>query len=330
MKRYFLALLMSVLIVSLAFGATEIRLVGRNDVAWGSGSYTTPSPYFTVVYRINADIVPFSQDNATKVGKLYWFAAAVDNTSTGTPYASSGSWFMDNNGTFMSRHWTGSGAYLKYDGTRGDPTGGSGTPAGSSGQLQYNNGGSFGAIPGTGFNSSDNSTTFPGPIGSVDPGNGNRRIQLLSNTSYTCPANENSVLMLNGELYRCENGTLRSGRMDSSFIVIDTAPTDNTIFKGPLFKAITLDNVVVVIQDASGHRSGSASDNTTFNLQYCATDNCTSPDNAYTTSKTATGADTWSVAPDNAAVSAGYYLRVVFISANMINKKFYLQYRWTE
>src|SRR3989304_10233984 len=68
------AFILAVLLSSLAFGATEIRKLGDRDLSWGSGTWVSTGG--RTVYRINADIIPFSQDNAVKVGVLYPLAAA--------------------------------------------------------------------------------------------------------------------------------------------------------------------------------------------------------------------------------------------------------------
>ena len=47
----------------------------------------------------------------------------ISGWTTGFPYFNSGTPTLDNAGTHISRIWSGSGAYLKYDGTRGDPSG---------------------------------------------------------------------------------------------------------------------------------------------------------------------------------------------------------------
>src|SRR3989304_9272221 len=70
------AFILAVLLSSLAFGATEIRKLGDRDLSWGSGTWVSTGG--RTVYRINADIIPFSQDNAVKVGVLYPLAAAGD------------------------------------------------------------------------------------------------------------------------------------------------------------------------------------------------------------------------------------------------------------
>ena len=77
MKKFFAVLylvLFVILFPSLSFGATEIRKLGDRDLSWGSGTWVSTGG--RTVYRINADIIPFSQDNAVKVGVLYPLAAA--------------------------------------------------------------------------------------------------------------------------------------------------------------------------------------------------------------------------------------------------------------
>ena len=128
---------------------------------------------------------------------------------------------------------------------------GSGTPAGSSGQLQFNDNGAFGAIPGSGFNKTDNTTTLPGSLQTADPGNGFRRLTLLSNTSYTSAANENSVLMLSGVLNGCENGVLMlySKVTSTAFLFTDNfvRANENPLSNAGKWKKIpTWDNLQIV------------------------------------------------------------------------------------
>lgn len=113
------------------------------------------------------------------------------------------------------------------------------------------------------------------------------------------------------------------------FVIPDTALGDNTIIAGPLDRAWTIDNIVVVIQDNTGKLSTSASDNVTFNVQYGATEAFSSPTNVYTSNVTATGAAVYSGALNNTAPLTNYYIRVVFAAVNnMTNKKIYFRVKY--
>src|SRR4030042_355274 len=109
-----------------AFPATELRMLGGpgplndGDIYFGTAYWDSPGG--RRVYFVNASMLPFSSDNTVVVEDLFVLAAAT----TGAPYASSGAWYIDDTATFMSRHWSGSGDFLKYDGHRGSD-GGTGT-----------------------------------------------------------------------------------------------------------------------------------------------------------------------------------------------------------
>jgi hypothetical protein len=81
--------------------------------------------------------------------------------------------------------------------------GGSGTPGGSSGQLQFNDNGAFGAVPGPGYNPADNSVTFPSAP------DGTRGMEVPSNTvTYTrCTAGVWGLFVASDNLWHiCTNG----------------------------------------------------------------------------------------------------------------------------
>lgn len=235
MKRFFLSTVFGLLISSLALGpvfsATEIRMTGMytssglgvtGDHRLGNTCVTSTGG--RTYCGLNASHLSFFVDNTVSLERLYQFARVYDNGVTGYCLKSAGDntfyWGVcGTGGATTSLPWdniTGTDnalvpGKLKATGTpdntmvpywdnsgqfRWAAPSGTGTPAGSTGQLQYNDNGAFAAIPGTGFDPNDNTTKFPGPVESADPGNGYRRITLLVNTSYTCAANENSVLML--------------------------------------------------------------------------------------------------------------------------------------
>lgn len=127
------------------------------------------------------------------------------------------------------------------------------TPAGSTGSIQYNDNGSLGAIPGTGFNKNDNSTTLPGSLATGDPGDGHRRLTLLSNTSYSCSANENAVLVLNGKLNGCENGVLVAYHKDN--VLFSVADNFNRANENPLgngvWTTVTGYNAMQIVSNAA-------------------------------------------------------------------------------
>jgi hypothetical protein len=121
--KYLRAAIAAFFIVSIsmpAYSATEIRVIGgpgalnNGDILFGSGYWDSPGG--RRVYRINTTMIPFASDNTVKVDDLYVLAAGATD---GAPYVLSGTWTIDSNATFMSRHWSGSGDFLKYDGTRG-------------------------------------------------------------------------------------------------------------------------------------------------------------------------------------------------------------------
>ena len=103
----------------LGYGATEIRMLGGpgplndGDIYFGNAYWNSPAG--RRVYFVNQSMIPYNADNTVYGESLYVLAAG----GTGTPYDNGTTWFIDNNATFMSRHWTGSGEFLKYDGTRG-------------------------------------------------------------------------------------------------------------------------------------------------------------------------------------------------------------------
>jgi hypothetical protein len=76
MRKTVAVLVLAILGVSIAYG-TEIRLLGDRDMSWGSGTWVSTGG--ATVYRINADIIPFSADNSAKVGDLFPYATALDN-----------------------------------------------------------------------------------------------------------------------------------------------------------------------------------------------------------------------------------------------------------
>ena len=103
------AFILAVLLSSLAFGATEIRKLGDRDLSWGSGTWVSTGG--RTVYRINADIIPFSQDNAVKVGVLY-------------PLAAAGNWkvpYTTGSGTWAGLSIGATGLCLKSGGTSAAP-----------------------------------------------------------------------------------------------------------------------------------------------------------------------------------------------------------------
>ncbi len=118
-------------------------------------------------------------------------------------------------------------------------------------------------------------------------------------------------------------------RYEYERVVIDQpALSDNIIIAGPLDRAWTIDNVVVVIQDNTGKLSTAATDNVTFNVQYGATSAFGSPTNVFTSNVVATGAVDYSAALNNTAPLTNYYIRVVFSVVNMTNKKFYIRIKY--
>ncbi len=110
------------------------------------------------------------------------------------------------------------------------------------------------------------------------------------------------------------------------------AVTDNVMFDGPLFVGITLDNVVFVVTDNTGKRSGASTDNVTVNIIYCgAADNtvaqCTK---VFTSDQTPTGAAVLTPALNNTTPGTGNYLRFYVAATNMTNKKLYVRIRYRE
>jgi len=77
MRKYLLAVLMGLLIGTVAFAADVRRLISVGDINFGSGVFLDTAGL--TLYKVNADNVPFSQDNGVKVGILYYLALAVDN-----------------------------------------------------------------------------------------------------------------------------------------------------------------------------------------------------------------------------------------------------------
>lgn len=76
MRKYLLAGIF-LLVAGIAFGADVRRLISVGDINFGSGTFTDTAGL--VLYKVNADNVPFSQDNDVKVGTLYYLALAADN-----------------------------------------------------------------------------------------------------------------------------------------------------------------------------------------------------------------------------------------------------------
>src|SRR3989304_6069848 len=103
------ACIVAIVLSATSFGATEIRLLGDRDLSWGSGTWVSTGG--RTVYRINADVVPFSQDNAVKVGVLY-------------PLASAGNWkvpYTTGSGTWAGLSIGATGLCLKSGGTSAAP-----------------------------------------------------------------------------------------------------------------------------------------------------------------------------------------------------------------
>lgn len=88
MRKYLLAALMGLLIGTVAFAADVRRSISVGDINFGSGTFT--DTVGLVLHKVNADNVPFSQDNDVKVGDLYYFALAADNGVNGYALLSAG------------------------------------------------------------------------------------------------------------------------------------------------------------------------------------------------------------------------------------------------
>jgi hypothetical protein len=145
-----LAIVLVLGMASTGFADTCVRMLGgpgplnNGDIKFGTAYQDYPSCGDRRVYFVHAGMIPFSSDNTIFLDALYPLASA----DTGTPYVSSGTWSFDNNATFMGRHWTGTGDYLKYDGTRG----GAGDTGTSTAILKGDGAGGFDdATPGTDY-----------------------------------------------------------------------------------------------------------------------------------------------------------------------------------
>lgn len=106
------------------------RWVSDNVFIWTTPSGSTTSlPWDNITSRPTINSVAVTGavlDNASNYPTVLTSKGGTGQnsaSSTGTPYVLSGVWSFDNATTFIARTWTGSGAYLKYDGTRGDPAG---------------------------------------------------------------------------------------------------------------------------------------------------------------------------------------------------------------
>ena len=106
-----------------------------DDLILISDSASTPK-FATKQVRVSG--LPFSnnQGTVTSVGVSMPSAFAV----AGSPITSSGTIAVTTTGGNV-------GQFLAHDGTWGTPTGGAANPAGSTSEIQYNNGGAFGASP---------------------------------------------------------------------------------------------------------------------------------------------------------------------------------------
>ena len=106
-----------------------------NDLILISDSASTPK-FATKQVRVSG--LPFSnnQGTVTSVGVSMPSAFAV----AGSPITSSGNIAVTTTGGNV-------GQFLAHDGTWGTPAGGAANPAGSTSEIQYNNGGAFGASP---------------------------------------------------------------------------------------------------------------------------------------------------------------------------------------
>jgi len=106
-----------------------------DDLILISDSASTPK-FATKQVRVSG--LPFSnnQGTVTSVGVSMPSAFAV----AGSPITDSGTIAVTTTGGNV-------GQFLAHDGTWGTPTGGAANPAGSTSEIQYNNGGAFGASP---------------------------------------------------------------------------------------------------------------------------------------------------------------------------------------
>jgi len=73
MRKYLLAALMGLLIGTVALAADVRRLISVGDINFGSGTFTDTAGL--TLYKVNADNVPFADDNSVKVGDLYELVA---------------------------------------------------------------------------------------------------------------------------------------------------------------------------------------------------------------------------------------------------------------
>ena len=127
MKRGVLYFLLAILAVSaIAIGAEYPSRLGNRDLEWGSGTWVDNQS--RTRYRINADIIPFSQDNAIKVGNTNLY-----NLSVGVI----GNWkvpYTNGSGIFATLALDNSGLCLKSGGVASAPVWGPcGTGGGTSG-----------------------------------------------------------------------------------------------------------------------------------------------------------------------------------------------------
>lgn len=80
MKRYLIVALL--LMGAIAYAGQERRLAGQEDICWGpDNTYTDSSgKAFTCV---SANVIPFTDNSDVKVNRLYGYATAYDNGTSG-------------------------------------------------------------------------------------------------------------------------------------------------------------------------------------------------------------------------------------------------------
>jgi hypothetical protein len=71
--RKYVAAGLALLISTVVFAADVRRLISVGDINWGSGTFTDTAGL--TLYKVNADNVPFADDNSVKVGDLYELVA---------------------------------------------------------------------------------------------------------------------------------------------------------------------------------------------------------------------------------------------------------------
>jgi hypothetical protein len=175
-----------------------------DDLILISDSASTPK-FATKQVRVSG--LPFSnnQGTVTSVGVSMPSAFAV----AGSPITSSGTIAVTTTGGNV-------GQFLAHDGTWGTPAGGAANPAGSTSEIQYNNGGAFGASPD--FSYASSILRVKHTINVLGQGNGNPagRIKLH------CENSSHGVTL---------EGPAHAGNNSYLLKLPSAAPTDNQILE---------------------------------------------------------------------------------------------------